>query len=72
MNFEVDPLGCYECVIDPRDLQMTRNAYYSLERRTKQLLLMSFCATPAESDKKIKCDVWTDTCTYKWSDIFEV
>ena len=39
--------GCCECLVDPKDLGVTRNEYFSLSKHTKQLLLVTYCDTPA-------------------------
>ena len=44
----------------PGGLRMTTIAQYSLLRYIKQLLLAKFCDTPAEIDKKVKCDTHTN------------
>ena len=44
------------CVIDPRGLKATQNAYFSLLTPTKQLLLVTFCDTLAG----IEVSFWTD------------
>ena len=33
--------------MDPRDLGVTLNAYFSLSKHTKQLLLVTYCDIPA-------------------------
>ena len=35
------------CLMDPRGLRVTQNAYFSLLTHTKKLLLVTFCYTPA-------------------------
>ena len=41
--------------MDPQSLRVTPNAYFSLLKHTKQLLLMTFCHTSAG----IEVSVWT-------------
>ena len=46
MNLRLIRLGCGECHVDPRDLGVTSNAYFSLSKHTKQLSLVTYCDTP--------------------------
>ena len=41
-------MGCRKCCVDPRDLEVTPNAYFSLSKHTKQLSLVKSCDKPAE------------------------
>ena len=36
------------CLMDPRGLKVTQNAYFSLLTHTKKLLLVTLCDTTAE------------------------
>ena len=48
---------------DPRDLVVTKNAYFSLLTHTKQPLLMTLCDTTAEiGNSKVgrRCICWKD------------
>ena len=38
------------CLIDPRGLRVTQNAYFFLSTHTKKLLLATFCDTIAETE----------------------
>ena len=43
------------CLMDPRGLWVTQNAYFSLSTQTKKLLSVTFCDTTAE----ILASFWT-------------
>ena len=44
------------CVIDPRGLRVTQNAYFSLLTHTKKLLLVTFCDPTAETGASFRTD----------------
>ena len=47
------------CLVDPRGLGVTQDAYFSLLTHTKQLLLVTFCDTLAG----IEVSFWRDGTT---------
>ena len=42
--------------MDPRDLRVTQNAYFSLLTHTKKLLLVTFCDPTAETRVSFRTD----------------
>ena len=42
--------------MDPRDLRVTQNAYFSLLTHTKKLLLVTFCDLTAETGVSFRTD----------------
>ena len=53
MKFEVDTLGLPQVPCGP---QVTLNAYFSLSTHTKQLLLVTYCHTPARIEVSFRTD----------------
>ena len=51
--------------MDPRDLRVTQNAYFSLLTLTKKLLLVTFSDQTAETEVSF----WTHGRTDSWTDI---
>ena len=57
MNFKIDPLILLRVFHKPQGLRVALNTYFSFLKYIRQLLLMTFCDTPAG----IRVSVWTHT-----------
>ena len=54
--------------MDPRCLKVTQNAYFSLIKHTKQLLLVIFCYTTAGIGASFQTDARTNARTHTRTD----
>ena len=63
--------------MDPRGLRMTQHAYFLLMKHTKQLLLVTYCDTTAETDVSVQKhgrterNERTNERTERWTDRHE-